>query len=678
MKTKLLIWLLPAILIALSGDQAFACSVNPVAVLTLTPHVHDLYLNRWYSPVGEVFFSGQASWDPDGGDPEIKLFEWNFGDGSSYSESPAAHADGEFDGITSHIYTVPGIYTISFKVTDNDADEGSPPDKWNTTTCTIAVVSVNLVVEGVPDNMEVTPGAFISYNNDDDNDEGTADNDETGTVTGEDNLIKITLLVSPALGNSDGKVRLSVPYGQKDLRIWQNPDKGNLVLQADNEVYYKDWLPPAVPQNLYVEGYLLSGTSTLYLSHMKDALTIHHDTVNFRCVQLQVSSDASAPLDDWPKTATQIRSPKYIFGKEDPIYVQATNLGIDPGLAETKNNLVKVTSESGGVARLTLKETDLASLYFNNVAAPGQLLYLSDADSGAGAAKIKVVDEEKLTFWLEIQPGSENYVSCYRVMVDRGEVAAVDGTPTLDAAEFHDDMVASYNWFSDGLYDKNHDRVLGDDEKCVELGNKVDFMYISGHCTSSDYPGTRIYAVDNSYGLKDHGSTNNLQTADVGTWARELDWLVLAACSTCKIDFDTMDGPGTEWIGTMNGGGMTHGIMGYRYGAPGGSTPTTDVALADEFVSALDDKSIKDAWIDTNFGHQWATADGIYSPLHAVAIFRNTNVSDRIQPFSSQWVTRDSDEANFTYYEIYWEYKEDHPHVVLDSVRTDYWPYIPP
>jgi hypothetical protein len=71
MKTKLLIWLSAAILIALSGDGAFACSVNPVPVLTITPYVHDSYLNRWYSPVGDVLFNGDASWDPDGGDPNL-------------------------------------------------------------------------------------------------------------------------------------------------------------------------------------------------------------------------------------------------------------------------------------------------------------------------------------------------------------------------------------------------------------------------------------------------------------------------------------------------------------------------------------------------------------------------------------------------------------------------------
>lgn len=406
------------------------------------------------------------------------------------------------------------------------------------------------------------------------------------------------------------------------------------------------------------------------------------DRIKVTVVEVELFRDSSYSqvLDDWPKDGDLLRSPKYMFGEDDPIYVQVYNLGTDPQTAELVYNFVKVTSESDptGIITLTLTETGVDTQIFRNTV--DELLYLSDSTSQTGSGdKIEVIGEEVLTFWLRIQPGTDNYCTCKTVMVDRGEVAAVDGTPTLDAAEFNDVMVSSYNWFSEGLYDKNHDKALGDDDKCVELGNKVDFMYIAGHCLRGDpdYPPTRIYAVDNTYGLKNHGSSDNLQVADVGTWARELDWLVLACCSTCYIDYDTMTGPGTEWVGTMDDGGLTHGIMGYQYGAPGGSTPTTDVELADEFVSALNIKKVKDAWIDTNFAHKWATSNHIYSPLYAVSIFRSENVNDRVGSISTQYITRDLSEDNFTYYEIYWETQEDPPYVKLSSVRKDCWPYPP-
>jgi len=202
-------------------------------------------------------------------------------------------------------------------------------------------------------------------------------------------------------------------------------------------------------------------------------------------------------------------------------------------------------------------------------------------------------------------------------------------------------------------------------------------MYIAGHCWSGDDP-TRIYAVDNTYGLKKRGNADNLHTADVGTWSREMDWLVLACCSTCKINSFTLEGPGQEWIGTIDGGGLTHGIMGYQYGAPGETTPTTDVQLADEFVSALNSSTVKNSWIDTNFAHKWATSDHKYSPLYAVAIFRNVNVSDQLGPVSTQNITRDHDEEYWRYYEIYWEHKDDPPYVIESSVTKVDWPIAAP
>lgn len=532
--------------------------------------------------------------------------------------------------------------------------------------------------------MEVTPGAFISHNNDDDNDEGTADNDETGTVTGEDNLVKITLSVSPALGNCDGKVRLSVPYNQKHLRIWQNPDKGNLILQADNEVYYKDWPPPDVPQNLYVEGYLSGiSTSTLWLSHIMDGSTIHDDTVKFRCVDLKVFSDASIPLDDWPKTATEIRSPKYIFGKEDPIYVEATNLGMNPALAETRNNLVKVTSESGGVARLTLKETDLESWYFNNIAALGELLYLSDADSEADGDTIKVVDEEKLTFWLEIQPGSENYVSCYRVMVDRGEFLIIGGSDPesstlVDIFNLAIDMQKQilttglevngafgpgYNWWENGYIGGNYytNPELQPTEIAYEQSKEDAFNY------GSVSPASCADIIS----FSGHGGgmgTLNIAGATIpeivwspgtGTgWSGDTEIVILHGCDTIawKASQGIPAAPEGEiedvWIGNVATGvdgdelfstGI-HAVLGY-------CDLVTALFFYDDVVGfwsrCQGGSNVADAW-------KQACLSGV-NQSYAVVV-RESNLNDRFALFPSryQYITRDStalaDSTTFIYY----------------------------
>ena len=423
------------------------------------------------------------------------------------------------------------------------------------------------------------------------------------------------------------------------------------------------------------------------VTYTKDGLTFE-DKVKVTVVHVELYRDAAYTqlLDDWPKLPGEdlLRSPKYVFGEDDPIYVQVKNIGTKPDVAETIYNVVFADSQSGGPICLDLKETGVnTEIFRNSIAGRGELLYLSTEDIDdypvtVDPDKITVMNEEVLNFWLAMPPGGTWYYKRSEdVMVDRAEVAAVDGTPTLDAAEFHNDMLSNYDWFSNGLFDKDNDKNLGDDDKCVVLGNNVDFMYIAGHCWSGDDP-TRIYAVDNTYGLKERGYADNLQVVDVGTWARELDWLVLAACSTCKIDSVTLEGPGQEWIGTMDGGGLTHGIMGYRYGAPGGTTPTTDVELADEFVSALNSSTVKDSWIDTNLNHKWATPDYKYSPLYAVAIFRNVNVSDQLGPISTQNITRDRDNEYWRYYEINWERLQTPPYVDESSVEKVDWPIAAP
>jgi hypothetical protein len=491
-------------------------------------------------------------------------------------------------------------------------------------------VEVKLFMEGVTEEKEEFPGNFILYNKDDDDDDGVIDyddgfndDDEDGNEddenTLEDDLVKILLLdVEPSLYLT-GTMTFDVTSGGSKVKVWKSQTKGE-----DNEISLPETCDTPhesgeqVPK-FYVEGIDESGGPRdveFTLSYTVGGKTFE-DVIKATVVHVELFRDSAytQPLDDWPKQPGEddiLRSPKYIFGEDDPIYVQVKNIGTNSNEAEY--NVVAVTTASS-LIYVDLKETGPDTQIFRNSESElGEFLYLSTEDDDddfflqifTPEDKIKVMNEEVLYFWLRIPPTGGGYKRSVDVMVDRAEVAAVDGTPTLDAAKLHDEIISNYYWFSNGLYDEDHDKNLGDDDKCVDLGNNDDLMYIAGHCWSGDNP-TRIYAVDNTYGLKSHYSSQNLQVVDIGTWARELDWLVLACCSTCKIDYITKEGPGHEWIDTMDNGGLTHGIMGYRYGAPGGTTPTTDVQLADEFVSALGSSTVKDAWIDTNFAHKWAT-----------------------------------------------------------------------
>jgi PKD repeat protein len=82
----------------LTGSAAQTSGVAPVAVLSATP-------TSGTAPV-TVSFSSAGSNDPDG---SIVGYEWNFGDGTAVATTANA----------SHVYSAPGSYTASLKVTDN-------------------------------------------------------------------------------------------------------------------------------------------------------------------------------------------------------------------------------------------------------------------------------------------------------------------------------------------------------------------------------------------------------------------------------------------------------------------------------------------------------------------------------------------------------------------------------
>jgi hypothetical protein len=225
-----------------------------------------------------------------------------------------------------------------------------------------------------------------------------------------------------------------------------------------------------------------------------------------------------------------------------------------------------------------------------------------------------------------------------------------------------DDDVCSVD--PQGLYDKDHDKSLGTGAKCVELGNKADMLYVAGHC----YGGTTNIWGISGYGL----ATDSFQPSDVGTWDQELEWLVLACCSTMEIDPSTLTGPGTDWVDTMGGSARGHAIMGYRAGSPGATTQTKDTEIAYYLVydATVLNKNVKSAWMWANFAHKDADKQNgkIYSPLNAVGISKDDNTLDCIDNsvVLDNIITRDStDDDDWTYSWIDWAWDEDHyTHVV--------------
>jgi hypothetical protein len=238
---------------------------------------------------------GLYSYDDDGGDPNlgnthyIKSFHFIFGDGTSHYE---AYPYPGFDGNTEHTYNSPMLYTVKLDVYDNDAAEGGPPDKNDVDICQLAVVKVNLNINGVPDDSnELNPGGLVSLNNDDDNNNGIEDKDEA-PVNGEDDLVAISLSILPA--NLDtGEMELKV-VNATSVRIWSSADKQGLIIPTGDPLdWSKKWPVQQMPQTLYVEGTSVpyAREVLLQLSYIVDlSECIHSVLVRFSVVKVDIDA----------------------------------------------------------------------------------------------------------------------------------------------------------------------------------------------------------------------------------------------------------------------------------------------------------------------------------------------------------------------------------------------------
>lgn len=166
--------------------------------------------------------------------PDEAYWTWESLDGGSQAEAR---------------FSPPGEYTVELEVTDDEIWKSDP-----NATCTVNVVQVGL-----------SGGGELRVNDDDDNNNGTLDKDETGTVSGENDLVAIELSVAPT--NLPGVVRLEAVGDTKScVKIWKYSDKGQLEI-PDSGNHWKEYAPNALPGTLYVEG--ISPTSigsTVFLS----------------------------------------------------------------------------------------------------------------------------------------------------------------------------------------------------------------------------------------------------------------------------------------------------------------------------------------------------------------------------------------------------------------------------
>ncbi|MFY9374777.1 MAG: hypothetical protein WAQ74_00560, partial [Kiritimatiellia bacterium] len=149
----------------------------------------------------------------------------------------------------------PGVTTLSWSYS------GQPNCTDN---IQVSVIKIDLdidtnfdaLISDADESTEESDGGVVGLNLDDDNGNGTADKDDTGSVIGENDLEPITLTRDPPTLSS-GMLTLEAISGGNKIKVWEAVTKGTEVSLP------KVWTigTDTIPAMLYVEGVQISGVS---------------------------------------------------------------------------------------------------------------------------------------------------------------------------------------------------------------------------------------------------------------------------------------------------------------------------------------------------------------------------------------------------------------------------------
>lgn len=265
-------------------------------------------------------------------------------------------------------------------------------------------------------------------------------------------------------------------------------------------------------------------------------------------------------LDDWPQSGSIPRSPKYLFGKDDNIFIKLTGpVGLAAGAIKAK-----ITSESDTTG-ITIDLTEVEpGVYVNR--APGKPLRLGNStETNSDYVTIKVVDEEVLTFKVVIN-GTEGRGP--DVMVDKAEFAGA-GTPTFWGISTGDRTTVRTEALNNArLWD------AGDGFNNLPTGIKnaganfrdtleADFYHFSSHGgviaqSNGERWGTGILFDDNNNLIMNPVASDGI--VNTSDWNNDVDWVILASCS--QIDWRGAGGK-ARWLPALRGTPKpVHGILG--------------------------------------------------------------------------------------------------------------------
>jgi len=490
-------------------------------------------------------------------------------------------------------------------------------------------VEVCLNMSGVTEDTEEFPGNYILFNKDDDDNDGVPDYDDGFNKDGipdnedddnpaEDDLVQIVLDdVQPNM-YMEGTVEFNVfPPGTTKVKVWKAdpcyPISGKL---KDEQVSLPEEYetPNDLPKVFYVEGIEPSnGPGDVMFTLTYEELGFV-DTVKVTVIHVELFVDANytKPLDDWPKEEDHPRSPKYMFGKTDPIYVQVKNIGKDPDVVEDFNEAVVAISQSSGYIYTDLRETGADSQIFrNSIAERGELLYPSTEDKDdypttMDPDRITVMNEEVLFFYLSIPPGNtSNYKLSEHVMVDRAEIGVEyqeryvtyckckPEVPDLASHRFGRQLFDNIGGEPNLVWFKNfcepdinslliHWHKYSDDSYV----DSVDMTSWSGHCGSS-WRSMHIF--------KEDYTCNNFILKNTELGNTDAEWIIFDMCYSLTTDvFNNYNDLKDDLVSSVSGQRCAHLFLGFH----GLSFHTFDPNCGKYFAKRLSEVGIKQAWFD--------------------------------------------------------------------------------
>ncbi|MEM7247038.1 MAG: DUF6345 domain-containing protein [Acidobacteriota bacterium] len=328
-----------------------------------------------------------------------------------------------------------------------------------------------------------------------------------------------------------------------------------------------------------------------------------------------VDAGFSTKLEDWPEEEGRSRSPKALFGNDDPIYLRLERPGGDPGSAE--DVAVRVTSESDPAGLVVLlRETAVDSNIYDNVTAPGELLYLDRETSEGSNDRIKILDEEVLSFTVIDEPSLN-----LEVMVDRGEhgeewqsrygTYSCSRRPVLPTLVFS--PWTSREWglglaehrpgweraFANGDLDSREAHwSAATDEQHVD---SVDIAWWTGHGVGhSEVIPYLDFFVDqdcSAFGAMD----DHLRQDEASFGETDVEYLVFNTCNFLRTSPDLPIEEQVAELQRMMGG--AHLLLGY------GSSMKVYRDAGGRFAFYVDRFTLQDAWFEQARDFQWHNND---------------------------------------------------------------------